>query len=161
MRLLLASILVLAFAAPCGAQVEVPATLTADVGSLARLTFSSTTLTFPDADPDVVPVVTAVPSDLTIVAKSRAVSGATVLLTVLATDDLRSGVDTLPASNITWTAAGPGFVPGTLSRSIPQTVASWSGSGVRSGTQRFAFRNLWTYPTGVYTVTLLYTLAAP
>ena len=41
-----------------------------------------------------------------------------------------------------------------------QTVASWTGSGVRTGTQTFLFRNLWTYSIGTYTVTMIFTLSA-
>ena len=78
-----------------------------------------------------------------------------------AADDLRSGVNIIPASNITWTATGAGFVGGTLSKVAPVTVATWTGSGVRTGSQQLYFRNLWTHPTGTYTVSLLYTLSAP
>jgi hypothetical protein len=39
-------------------------------------------------------------------------------------------------------------------------VATWVGSGVHTGTQTFRFQNLWTHPTGTYTVTLVYTLSA-
>ena len=98
---------------------------------------------------------------VTITAKGRARAGSTVTLTVQASADLRSGVNTIPASAITWTAAGPGFVPGTLSASAAQLVGSWTGSGVRIGTQDYRFQNLWTYRTGTYTVSLLYTLTSP
>ena len=47
-----------------------------------------------------------------------------------------------------------------LNASTPQVVGSWIGSGIRSGTQSFFFRNLWTHATGTYTVTLVYTLSA-
>ena len=35
------------------------------------------------------------------------------------------------------------------------TLATWTGSGVRSGSQQLYFRNLWTHPTGIYTVSLI------
>jgi hypothetical protein len=135
------------------------ATLNASVVSLVRLSVSSSSLTFPDSDPDTIPFVPASPAVITITAKSRTPPGGEVTLTVEATDDLRSGVTTIPVSSITWTATGPGFVSGTLGRT-PQTVASWTGSGVRTGTQAFLFRNLWTYPIGTYTVTMIFTLSA-
>jgi hypothetical protein len=83
------------------------------------------------------------------------------MLTLQSIDDLRSGVTVLPASLITWTAAGPGFLPGTLSRSAAQTVGTWTGSGIRSGSQSFYFENRWTHPPGIYTITLVYTISTP
>jgi hypothetical protein len=81
-------------------------------------------------------------------------------LTVLASDHLRSGVNTIPASNITWVTSGNGFSSGTLSAATAQIVAAWTGSGVRTGTQTFFFKNLWSYATGIYTLTMTFTLSA-
>jgi hypothetical protein len=150
----------LALARPASGQVA-PATFSADLGGRAKLAFSSSILSFPGADPDTVLQVSAVSGPITVTTKARASLGGTVVLTVLATDDLRSGVNVIPVNALTWTATGDGFVGGTVSRTAPQTVGSWNGSGVRTGTQQFLFRNLWTYSTGTYTVTLQYTLSAP
>jgi hypothetical protein len=150
-------------AAPVGRAAAQPATatLSANIGNQARLSLSTTSISFPDEDPDVVPQVPAVGGALLVTAKARATAGAQVLLTVLATDDLRSGVTVLPASNITWSATGAGFAAGTLSATTPATLGSWIGSGVHSGTQQLYFRNLWTHPTGTYTTSIVYTLSAP
>ena len=145
-------------AAPAGAQVAT-ATLNADLPAFAKLSFSANSIVFPDGDPDVLPMLDAGP--VTITAKARASAGATVSLTVQAADDLRSGIDTIPADALTWMASGPGFTAGTMSRTSPQLVASWSGSGVRVGTQSYRFRNRWTYGSGTYTTSLLYTLTLP
>lgn len=155
-----ALVVALALATPAGGQVA-PATLSANLGGRAKLAFSSTSLSFPGADPDLVPQVAALTGPVTVTAKARASFGGTVVLTVLAADDLRSGVNIIPVDALTWTSTGAGFVGGTMSRTSPQTVGSWSGSGVRTGTQQFLFRNLWAYSTGTYTVTLNYTLSAP
>jgi hypothetical protein len=136
------------------------ATLNAPITSMARLSLSSAAITFPDADPDTVPSVQASQGPITLTAKARTAPNGTVTLTVLASDHLRSGINTIPASNITWVASGAGFGNGTLSATAAQVVATWSGSGVRSGTQTFFFRNLWSYPTGNYTLTMTYTLSA-
>jgi hypothetical protein len=135
--------------------------LSAGVTGLARLSLSTNSITFPDADPDMVPQVPALPGPITITAKARASQNALVTLTVQAGDDLRSGVNVLPASLVTWTGSGPGVVAGTLSATTPQLVASWTGSGTRTGTQAYQFENRWTHPTGTYTVSLLYTLSVP
>ena len=137
------------------------ATLSVNLGSLARLAFLSTTVTFPSADPDTVPQIPSVPASIGITAKARTTRNSQVTLTVQSTDDLRSGVNVLPASLITWTAAGAGFAPGTLSRSLAQVVGTWTGSGVRSGSQSFFFENRWSHPPGTYSITLVYTISAP
>ena len=137
------------------------ATLSANVGTIAKLNLSTATASFPDADPDAVPQIPTSTGPILITAKSRANPGVQVVLTLQAADDLRSGVNVIPASNITWTATGAGFVGGTLSKASPVTVATWTGSGVRTGSQQLYLRNLWTHPTGTYTVSLLYTLSAP
>jgi len=150
----------LAIAAPAGAQTAT-STFSANLGGIAKLSFSSNALSFPDADPDTVPLIAAAGGAITVTAKARASLSATVTLTVLAADDLRSGVDTIPASALTWIGSGAGFVNGTVSRATPQVVASWTGSGIRTGTQTYRFQNSWSYRTGTYTVSLVYTLVSP
>lgn len=144
--------------APVAAQ-TVTATLSANLGSLAKLSVSSSSLAFPDGDPDVFPQLDAAP--VTITAKARATEGSTIALTVQASDDLRSGLVTIPADALSWVATGSGFRSGTVSRTAPQVVASWTGSGVRVGTQTYTFRNRWSYAAGTYSVSLLYTLTSP
>ena len=74
-----------------------------------------------------------------------------------------SGVRGIAVLALEAPAAGAttGFVPGTVGTAAPVTLGTWTGSGVRSGTQQLYFRNLWTHATGVYTTTLVYTLSAP
>jgi hypothetical protein len=127
----------------------------------ARVTFSATSVTFPDADPTTTPLVASVPADLNISVRARVQRNSQVTLTVQSTDDLRSGVTVLPASLVTWTVTGSGYTGGTLSRGAPQPVGRWTGSGVRDGTQNYRFENRWTHPAGTYSVTLVYTLASP
>ena len=141
-------------------QVSDTATLNATFSGIARITFSSSSISFPDAEPDFVPSIPASQGPITITAKARTSPNGALSLTVQASDDLRSGVNTIPASHITWTATGAGFTNGTLSAATPQLVATWTNSGVRTGTQTFYFRNLWSYATGIYTLTMIFTLAA-
>lgn len=150
-----------ALAASAAAQQSAVATLAANLGSLAKLTFSSSNISFPDADPDLVPQVASSPAALIITAKARASRLAIVTLTVSTADDLRAGITTIPVSDISWTASGAGFVGGTLNRAIPQIVASWTGSGVHTGTQQYVFTNRWSHPTGTFSLTLTYTLSVP
>ena len=136
------------------------ATLNAAINSVARLSLSSAALTFPDADPDTVPSIQASQGPITVTAKARTSPNGTVTLTIRAGDQLRSGLNTIPESSITWVATGGGFSNGTLSATTAQAVATWTGSGVHTGTQTFFFRNLWSYATGTYTLTMTYTLSA-
>jgi len=153
---------VLLLAAPAAtAQQSLTATLTADIGVLGKITVSALTLTFPDADPDAVPLVPAAGGPLTIVAKARSGLGSTVTLTVATPDDLRSGTDVIPASALSWTASGPGFASGTLASGVARTLGTWTGSGARTGTQTWFLANSWAYASGMYSLTLTYTLTVP
>jgi len=150
-------------ARPHGQAASDASTVTASaiIAGLAKLSLSSLTLTFPDANPDIVTVIPASGGPLSISAKARATPGSTVTLTVEALDDLRSGTDVIPASALTWTGVGAGFANGIVARGTARTVASWPGSGARNGTQAYTLQNSWTYATGTYTLTLTYTLTAP
>ncbi len=136
-------------------------TVSATVAATAKLSLSSATVSFPDADPDITPSIPAAEGAVTVTAKAKTSLGSVVSLTILAADDLRSGTDTIAISSVTWTATGAGFVPGTMNRTAAQTVGSWVNSGSRSGTQRFALANNWSYSTGSYSASATYTLTAP
>jgi len=135
-------------------------TVTATVNAKAKLTLGSASITFADADPDVTPTMTS--GAVTIDVRARTSASGSVTLTVLATDDLKTaGGDVIPIGNLSWTAAGSGFVAGTANKDTAQTVGSWNGGGSPSGSQTFALVNSWSYATGSYGVTLNYTLSAP
>ena len=106
-RLLVLTIALAALAAPARAQ-TMTATLNAAFPEYVRRSLSTASLTFPDTDPDLLAQVPAMPAEIDITAKARAVSGGTVTLTVQASDDLRSGTTTLPAALITWTTTERG-----------------------------------------------------
>lgn len=158
--LLVATLLVAAVRLDAASQTST-ATATATINAVAKLTLSSTSLAFPDADPDTTPAVPASGGALTITAKARTTIGDTVTLVVQATNDLRSGLDTILATQLRWTSTGTGFVAGTMSKTAAQPVASWTSSGAWSGTQSYTLLNSWAYATGTYSTTLTYTLTAP
>jgi hypothetical protein len=136
-------------------------TVSALVTATAKLSVSSATVSFPNADPDTTPSIPANEGAVTIVAKAKTSAGSTVSLTLLAGGDLVSGLDVIPISNITWTVAGAGFAAGTMNKTTAQTVASWTNSGNRTGTQNYALANQWSYATGSYSASATYTLTAP
>lgn len=136
------------------------ATFNVAIAGAARLSITPASIVFPDADPTTVSAIAAQPGPVTITVKARVNHNATVRLTVLATDDLRSGLATIPASTVSWRATGAGFVAGTLNLSA-QAVGTWIGSGVRTGTQSFLFANSWSHAVGTYTLTMQYTISSP
>jgi hypothetical protein len=135
--------------------------LQAPLASSASLIISPTSINFPNADPDTVPVISAVENPVTVEALAQVSGNKTVNLTVLAHGDLVSGSSAIPISNVTWTASGQGYVSGTMSKTTPQTAGSWQRSGDRIGTFSFFLKNNWSYATGNYVQTITYTLTAP
>jgi hypothetical protein len=131
----------------------------ASVNATAKLTISGGPVNFPDTDPDVSATITATAIDVGV--KARTATGSTSTLTLKANQDLTSGSDTIPASNVSWTAGGAGFVNGTVDKTTQQNVGSWTGPGNNSGTQTFSMVNSWSYVPGSYTMTLDYTLTVP
>jgi hypothetical protein len=134
--------------------------VTVNVSARAKLTLGTAAITFNDADPDTTPTLTS--GAISIDVKSRTTAAGTVLLTVVASDDLKTaGGDIIDIVGLTWTASGTGFVAGTSNRTTAQPVGSWGGSGNRSGSHTYSLPNSWDYETGSYTATLNYTLSAP
>jgi|APFre7841882724_1041349.scaffolds.fasta_scaffold35411_4 hypothetical protein len=136
-------------------------TVSATVAASAKLTLSVATVTFPDADPDLVLSIPNTEGAITVTAKGKTTTGSFVTLTLQAAGDLASGGDTIAISNVTWTAAGAGFVPGTMSSVTAVPVGSWLNSGSRTGQLSFFLANDWAYPVGNYSIGATYTLTAP
>jgi hypothetical protein len=141
-------------------------TVTATIGSSAKLTLGATTLTFPDSDPDTISSIIATEGAITVTAKAKTATGNPVTLVVrssgISSGNLVSGSDTIAIANLSWTGAGTGFVIGPTSvTNINQSAGSWTGSGTYSGTQTFSLVNSWAYAVGTYTATITYTLTSP
>ncbi len=150
-------------AAPAGAATATQdLTINATVAARATLTLGSATINFPDADPDAVPSIAAAENPVAVTARVRTGRASTPTLTVLANSDLTSGADTIPISNVTWTAAAAPFVGGTMNATTAQSAATFgSGSGSYSSTFSYFLANSWAYNTGNYAATVTYTLTAP
>ena len=126
------------------------------------LSLSTAVITFPSSDPDAEPLVAAPPMQVTY--RVRQNNNATWSLTVLAAGDLISGPSNVDISNVTWVATpAPPFQNGTLSKTVAQRVASGTGNVNPDtiGSITFRLANSWTYSTGTYTQTLLFTLSTP
>jgi hypothetical protein len=139
----------------------VPASAMAQKLELA-IALSPAVVTFPSSDPDAVPLVSASPMQLTY--RVRGNGNASWSLTVLAAGDLLSGPSRVDISNVTWVATpAPPFQNGTLSNTVAQRVASGTGNVNPDSIGSITFRlaNSWTYSTGTYTQTILFTLTAP
>jgi hypothetical protein len=164
-RYLLLGVALVAIAAvqPLGAA-DATANLTVSATVIARaaLTVSAANVSFPDADPDAVPVIPASGAPVTVSARGKTTTGNNITLTLQAGGDLMSGADSIPASAVNWTVAGdPGFVAGALASGVPVAVGTWTNSGSRSTQMSFTLTNSWSYPVGTYSATTTFTLTAP
>lgn len=139
--------------------------VTMDVGadnpSTAQLTITPSTIHFPNANPNVVPMIPAQESSVSVTANAQIDALSTATLTVLALGDLISGSDTIPITKVSWTSTGDGFTAGTLNKDAPVSAGSWQGPGEHTGAFSFFMANSWTYATGTYSQTVTYTLTAP
>jgi hypothetical protein len=163
-RLLLlgAAIAAIALVQPLTAATDTKGiTVSATVAATARLTLSRDTVAFPDADPDVTASIPATGGAVNVRAQCKTASTGSVTLTLQAAGDLVSGSETIAISNVTWAAAGGGFVAGTMSSTVAVPVGSWTGSGNRASDLTFSFANTWAHPVGIYSASATYTLTAP
>ena len=131
------------------------------INARAKLTLSTNTINFPDADPDAMPSIPASENAVTVTVKVRTGYSSSATLTHQAAGNLASGSSTIPIGNVTWMATGSGFSSGTMSSTTAQTVGAWTGSGTQSGTLNFSLANSWSYTVGTYSVSSTYTVTAP
>lgn len=171
MKVKIVLLLILALAlfgasASWGAQATANVKVGATVSSSAILTLSTTSITFPDADPDTVKSIPAQENGALVTAKVKTGSATPATLKVLAADDLKSGTDVIPITNVTSTAtnaSGSFFStsPVTWSKTAPGATVGEGKSGSYSGTFSWFLANNWNYVTGSYTANATYTLLAP
>lgn len=136
-------------------------TINTTVALRGKITLGTSTINFPDGDPDTMSSISATENPVAVNAKAQVNGGDSVVLQVLAKGDLISGSDSIAISNITWTATGDSFQGGTMSRETSQTAGSWVGAGNRSGTFSYFLANSWDYATGNYNQTVTYSLVSP
>ena len=141
-----------------------PAMAAAQPGQEPRLelSISPTVITFTPGDPDVVPQMMSAP--ITVTYRIRQAQGLNWQLTVLASGNLVSGPSTVDITNVTWVATpAPPFRNGTLNHTVAQVLAAGVGNvnPTATGSVTFLLKNSWTYDTGTYTQTVVFTLAIP
>ena len=127
-----------------------------------ELSVSPTIITFAPADPDVMPQITSPP--ITVTYRIRQAQNQSWLLTVLASGNLISGSSTVDITNVTWVATpAPPFRNGTMNRTVAQVMASGVGNvnPTATGSVTFRLNNSWTYDSGTYTQTIVFTLSLP
>lgn len=142
---------------------QVQLTIKAEVKNLSKLELNTTTISFDmgSLSPDDAPIISSPSSQISLICKARAGGNNKITLTVMATNDLVSGSDIISINNINWIATGSGFIDGTMDKTSSQTIGTWTGSGVRSGTITFRLINRWEYARGDYGTTALFTLITP
>jgi hypothetical protein len=132
----------------------------------ATLTINTASISFPNADPGVVPTVPANENPVGVTASVQIEDGSTATLTATAAGDLVSGSDTIAINSVRWIVTGSpgntgGLVAGTMSKSAPVLAGSWTQSGTYTGSFLFYLANSWSYATGTYSQTVTYTVTAP
>jgi hypothetical protein len=94
--------------------------------------------------------------------KAVGAKGVPWTLTVVAGSDLRSGVDSIPISVVSWTSSpNPPYRDGVLSAATPRVLASGLTHVLNTFTMSFSMANSWVYNAGNYGATITFTLAAP
>ncbi len=126
-----------------------------------QLTMSPLTINFPNANPDTTPSIGASENPVNVQVNTNAGKKQTVLLTAQAQGDLISGSNTIPISNVRWTATGTGYLGGTMIKNTAVTAFSLVGRGTYNGTFSFFLTNSWNYNVGTYHATVLYTASVP
>src|SRR5262245_56014629 len=134
--------------------------ISAVIGSHVKVTFDRTSVDL-DSQATIDPLPPVVATPLTVTAKARVAGNDRIVLTVQADGPFVSGTDTIPVNMLSWTATGNGFRAGTANKNAARMLGSWRGSGEFTGSQIYTFQDSWTYPVGVYGVTMTYTLSAP
>lgn len=128
------------------------------------LTVTPQTISFPSANPDTTPTISAAPITVTVRVRGLIPIIGQWHLSVLASGDLVSGPSTIAITNVTWVATpAPPFQNGTLSRTTAQRMAGGTGNvnPALDGSVTFRLVNAWTYTAGTYTQTVVFTLTAP
>src|SRR5918996_4755597 len=119
------------------------------VAARATLTLGTNTINFADQDPDAVPSIAATENPVSVTARVRTGSANTPTLTVLADGPLTSGTNTIPISNVTWTASAAPFIAGTMNNVTAQSAATLAnGSGTYTASFSFFLANSWAYNIG-------------
>ena len=127
-----------------------------------ELSVSPTVITFAAGDPDLMPQITSPP--VTVTYRIRQADNQPWLLTVLASGHLISGSATVDITNVTWVATpAPPFRSGTMNQTVAQVLASGVGNVNPTATGSITFRlnNSWTFDSGTYTQTIVFTLSQP
>jgi hypothetical protein len=124
----------------------------------AQLTITPASVNFRNS---VAPLIPAQENPVSVTANAQIDDQSTAVLSVFAGDDLVSGADKISIDKVSWTATGDGFVAGTMKKNVSVTAGSWQGPGEHVGTFSFFLANSWSYATGNYSQTVIYTLTAP
>jgi hypothetical protein len=123
-----------------------------------RLTPSS--ISFPDASPDVTPLIG--PATVMVSVKAEGSPGYPWVLTFLANSDLRSGPSVIPINKISFTSSpSPPFNSGTMSRVSPMLLGTGIAHINTALRMDFMLQNSWSYNVGAYSATATFTLSGP
>jgi len=123
-----------------------------------RVTPSS--ITFPDASPDVTPMIG--PATVMVTVKAEGRPGYPWVLSVVGNSDLRSGPSVIPITAVSFTSSpSPPFNSGTMSRVSPILLGTGIAHINTDLRMDFMLQNSWSYDVGAYSATATFTLSGP
>ena len=124
------------------------------------LRLTPSTLTFPDASPDVTPLIG--PATVMVTVKAEGSPGYPWVLTLVSNSDLRSGASVIPITAISFSSSpSPPFNSGTMSRVTPILLGTGIAHINTDLRMDFLLQNSWSYNIGVYSATATFTLSGP
>ena len=140
-------------------RVNIPPILFLQVGTLGatidRITFDVNQL-----PPTAIPGVSSGANPVPVAATGLVSAGSTITLTADSSAPLTDGTDSIPFTEISWSATGD-FSGGTFSGAAGHMVDQFTGSGDYTGTYTFSYANSIPRPSSIYDGQVTYTLSSP
>lgn len=110
--------------------------------------------------PTAIPGVSSGTNPVPVAATGLVPAGNTITLTADSSTPLTDGTDTIPFTEISWSASGA-FSSGTFTGAAAQQIDQFTGSGAYTGTYTFSYANSVPRPSATYDGQVIYTLSSP
>ena len=149
LTLMLAATLLLGAAQALAATDTETLVINANVVNAAKLTLGTGTITFPDSDPDTVPLIAATENSVSVSAKARTGASGISTLTVLVGTDLTSATsDTIAIGNVTLDRHRGRLHRRNHEQGDCPECRELDWPGEQTGTFSYSLANSWAYPVG-------------
>lgn len=140
-------------------RVNIQPILSLQLGSLG-LTVDRIVFDVDQIPPTTITGVSSGPNPVPVTAIGIVPAGNTIILTADSSTPLTDGTNTIPFTEISWTAADD-FSSGVFAGEVAQQIDQFTGSGAHTGTYTFTYANSVLRPSGTYDGLVTYTLSSP